>query len=228
MAVLQGIQTKYTWAAVHQSFLCCGRRVDIGSTCKHVNVQRCRLYSNSNYSYTSRVTITRSSCTIKYEYSSSRPSNRSNRESLLSFKNCQKPHCLHASTPRRLQCLSCQGIEKNVSKATIQALLCSIIPVNLLSAPASVALVDENGHYSPSPMESPSPEIWFGFIVGIIPFIIASYEFGKRILIQRRCDNCGGRGLVKKGKYWKKCTKVCLFSIFFEALSLYSFYIFSY
>ena len=64
-------------------------------------------------------------------------------------------------------------------------------------------------HYVPSPMETPSWEIWIGSLAGIVPFVIASYEFGKRIVIQRRCEACGGRGLVKKGKYWKKCVKVC-------------------
>jgi hypothetical protein len=30
-------------------------------------------------------------------------------------------------------------------------------------------------------------EIWVGFAAGVIPFLIGSYEFGKRILIQLRC-----------------------------------------
>lgn len=210
MVALQGIQTKYSWAPFHQSFLCCGRRVDIDSIHQNVNTKQ----SCSSH-YKSLLTIGWSSCTIEYERSSSRPKTRA---SLFSFQNSEDPpHCLYAtSTSRGRQYSKCQGIQNIISKATTHALLCSMIPVNLLSAGASLALVDENGHYSPSPMESPSPEIWFGFIVGIIPFIIASYEFGKRILIQRRCENCGGRGLVKKGKYWKKCTKVCcLFSVFF-------------
>jgi hypothetical protein len=58
--------------------------------------------------------------------------------------------------------------------------------------------------YTPSPME-PGWEIYVGFIAGVVPFIIASYEFGKRILIQRRCPECLGRGLVQRGKVLRKC-----------------------
>ena len=61
-------------------------------------------------------------------------------------------------------------------------------------------------HYVPSPLETPSWEIWVGFVAGVVPFAIASYEFGKRVLIQRRCPECNGRGLVQRGRYMKKCT----------------------
>ena len=40
---------------------------------------------------------------------------------------------------------------------------------------------------------------------GVIPFIIGAYEFSKRILIQRRCQVCEGRGLVQRGRYLRKC-----------------------
>ncbi|PRW33526.1 hypothetical protein C2E21_7498 [Chlorella sorokiniana] len=48
-------------------------------------------------------------------------------------------------------------------------------------------------------------EVWVGFVAGVIPFLIASYEFGKRILIQRRCPSCRGSGLVKRGPRLVKC-----------------------
>mgnify|MGYP001807189553 CR=1 FL=1 len=35
--------------------------------------------------------------------------------------------------------------------------------------------------YVPSPVE-PGWEIWLGFIAGVVPFAIGSYEFGKRIV----------------------------------------------
>lgn len=35
-----------------------------------------------------------------------------------------------------------------------------------------------------------------GAAAGIVPFLIASWEFGKRIVIQRRCPLCKGSGLV--------------------------------
>jgi len=56
------------------------------------------------------------------------------------------------------------------------------------------------------PPAAPGWEIWVGLAAGVIPFCIASYEFGKRILIQRRCPECKGSGLVKRGRYLRKCT----------------------
>lgn len=35
--------------------------------------------------------------------------------------------------------------------------------------------------YVPSPLE-PGWEIWLGFVAGVVPFLIGSYEFGKRIV----------------------------------------------
>jgi len=50
-------------------------------------------------------------------------------------------------------------------------------------------------------------EIWFGFIIGLTPFVVAAYEFGKRIIIQRQCAVCNGSGLVQRGGkgYKRKC-----------------------
>mmetsp|Transcript_18602 Transcript_18602/g.52294 ORF Transcript_18602/g.52294 Transcript_18602/m.52294 type:complete len:290 (+) Transcript_18602:991-1860(+) len=62
--------------------------------------------------------------------------------------------------------------------------------------------------YVPSPIE-PGWEVYAGFLAGIIPFAIGSWEFGKRIIIQRRCALCSGRGLVPSNrtgtKYLRKC-----------------------
>ena len=52
----------------------------------------------------------------------------------------------------------------------------------------------------------PEWQIYYGFIAGLSPFVIAAYEFGKRLLIQRQCELCMGSGLIQKGKYSKKCT----------------------
>jgi hypothetical protein len=38
-----------------------------------------------------------------------------------------------------------------------------------------------------------------------VPFVIGAWEFGKRIVIQRRCAACQGSGLVKRGRYQRKC-----------------------
>ena len=44
----------------------------------------------------------------------------------------------------------------------------------------------EVGKYVPSPVDM-GWQIYFGSGIAVVPFIIGSYEFGKRILIQRRC-----------------------------------------
>ncbi|KAK9904323.1 hypothetical protein WJX75_009132 [Coccomyxa subellipsoidea] len=58
--------------------------------------------------------------------------------------------------------------------------------------------------YVPGPVEV-GPEIWLGTIAACIPFVIGSWEFGKRIIIQRRCSRCQGSGLVMKGQFARKC-----------------------
>jgi len=70
-----------------------------------------------------------------------------------------------------------------------------------------------NPHYVKGQFESsgamtpPSWQIWTGFVVGVFPFFIASYEFGKRILIQRRCLRCTGSGLISNSRgRLVKCT----------------------
>lgn len=42
-------------------------------------------------------------------------------------------------------------------------------------------------------------QLWFGFFAGLSPVVIAAYEFGKRVLIQRRCARCAGSGLIVVG-----------------------------
>mmetsp|Transcript_54859 Transcript_54859/g.174328 ORF Transcript_54859/g.174328 Transcript_54859/m.174328 type:complete len:148 (-) Transcript_54859:808-1251(-) len=44
-----------------------------------------------------------------------------------------------------------------------------------------------------------------GCAAGAFPFVIASYEFGKRIWLQRQCEVCRGSGLVQKGRFLRKC-----------------------
>ncbi len=83
------------------------------------------------------------------------------------------------------------------------ALLTAMTPA-AANAVETVLTASSSG-YTPSPLEIPSWQIWVGFVAGVIPFIIASYEFGKRILIQRRCPECDGKGLVQRGRYLRKC-----------------------
>lgn len=47
--------------------------------------------------------------------------------------------------------------------------------------------------FTPGPVEV-GWEIWAGFIAGVIPFVIASFEFGKRVVSGAAWVVCGGRG----------------------------------
>lgn len=76
------------------------------------------------------------------------------------------------------------------------------------AAAAAATAAVAAGKYVPSAME-PGFEEWFGFIAGVFPFIIGSYEFGKRILIQRRCEVCEGTGLVSSAKAGTKYRRKC-------------------
>ncbi|KAK9689454.1 hypothetical protein RND81_09G060100 [Saponaria officinalis] len=49
-------------------------------------------------------------------------------------------------------------------------------------------------------------QIVVGSLAGVIPFIVAGIEFNKRIVAQRRCEVCGGSGLVLRDKkYYFRC-----------------------
>ncbi|CAE6242346.1 unnamed protein product [Arabidopsis arenosa] len=48
-------------------------------------------------------------------------------------------------------------------------------------------------------------QIIVGTIAGIIPFVVAGVEFSKRIIAQKRCEECGGTGLVFRDKKYFRC-----------------------
>ncbi|KAK9268568.1 hypothetical protein L1049_000322 [Liquidambar formosana] len=49
-------------------------------------------------------------------------------------------------------------------------------------------------------------QIVVGAIAGVTPFVVAGIEFSKRIVAQRRCEVCGGSGLVLRDKkYYFRC-----------------------
>ncbi|KMT12910.1 hypothetical protein BVRB_4g089950 [Beta vulgaris subsp. vulgaris] len=48
-------------------------------------------------------------------------------------------------------------------------------------------------------------QIIVGSLAGVIPFIVAGIEFSKRIVAQRRCEVCGGSGLLLRDKNYFKC-----------------------
>ncbi|OWM81348.1 uncharacterized protein LOC116190389 isoform X2 [Punica granatum] len=48
-------------------------------------------------------------------------------------------------------------------------------------------------------------QIVVGAIAGVTPFVVAGIEFSKRIIKQRRCEVCGGSGLVLEEKEYFRC-----------------------
>ncbi|XP_027333178.1 uncharacterized protein LOC113848025 [Abrus precatorius] len=48
-------------------------------------------------------------------------------------------------------------------------------------------------------------QIVVGAIAGVTPFVVAGIEFNKRIIAQRRCEKCGGSGLVLREKEYFRC-----------------------
>ncbi|XP_061375680.1 uncharacterized protein LOC133317808 [Gastrolobium bilobum] len=48
-------------------------------------------------------------------------------------------------------------------------------------------------------------QIVVGTIAGVTPFVVAGIEFSKRIIAQRRCEFCGGSGLVLREKDYCRC-----------------------
>ncbi|XAR67389.1 hypothetical protein NMG60_11002128 [Bertholletia excelsa] len=49
-------------------------------------------------------------------------------------------------------------------------------------------------------------QIVAGALAGVTPFVVAGIEFGKRIAAQRKCERCGGSGLVMRdNKYYFRC-----------------------
>ena len=58
-----------------------------------------------------------------------------------------------------------------------------------MAATATAGAATATGHYVPSPMEV-GWEAWVGFVAGVVPFIIGSWEFAKRIVsvLVHMCD----------------------------------------
>ncbi|CAI0437421.1 unnamed protein product [Linum tenue] len=60
-----------------------------------------------------------------------------------------------------------------------------------LSSAAATMLSGQQGQAS-----TVTWEIVVGATAGVLPFVVAGIEFSKRIIEQRRCEVCGGSGLV--------------------------------
>ena len=63
------------------------------------------------------------------------------------------------------------------------------------------------GAYTPPPVEA--WQLYVGAAAGFFPFAVATYEFGKRIVIQRECKLCGGSGLIQRTQWGEKRELKC-------------------
>lgn len=125
----------------------------------------------------------------------------------------QKPSITHtpscntnASWPRLPSHAAASPAGEYATAASASAAVAADATATAIAAAAAAAsgagadaVVEATAKYVPSPIE-PGWEIWVGFIAGVVPFLIGSWEFGKRIIIQLRCPLCAGRGLVPSTK----------------------------
>ncbi|KAL1307373.1 hypothetical protein HN51_049326 [Arachis hypogaea] len=66
------------------------------------------------------------------------------------------------------------------------------------------AINDVTTVLDPAPVEI-TWQIIVGTIAGITPFVVAGIEFSKRIIAQRKCEECGGSGIVFRDKKYFRC-----------------------
>ncbi|XP_062206950.1 uncharacterized protein LOC133908801 isoform X1 [Phragmites australis] len=77
----------------------------------------------------------------------------------------------------------------------------SVRAVDGASAAAAVAAAAD----APLPPAQVTWQIVVGAVAGVTPFVVAGVEFGKRIIAQKKCEVCGGSGLVAKNDYYVRC-----------------------
>ncbi|PVH38009.1 hypothetical protein PAHAL_5G149600 [Panicum hallii] len=77
----------------------------------------------------------------------------------------------------------------------------SVRAVDGASAAAAVAAAAD----APLPPPQVTWQIVVGAVAGVTPFVVAGIEFSKRIFAQKKCEVCGGSGLVMKNDYYVRC-----------------------
>ncbi|XP_062186169.1 uncharacterized protein LOC133889725 [Phragmites australis] len=77
----------------------------------------------------------------------------------------------------------------------------SVHAVDGASAAAAVAAAAD----APLPPAQVTWQIVVGAVAGVTPFVVAGVEFGKKIIAQKKCEVCGGSGLVAKNDYYVRC-----------------------
>ncbi|XP_038691919.1 uncharacterized protein LOC119990145 [Tripterygium wilfordii] len=99
--------------------------------------------------------------------------------------------------------LSSTNILKKYSKSTV-----TLISRKGINRPIkTTAISDVSASANPAEAEV-TWQIIVGAIAGITPFVVAGIEFSKRIMAQRRCEVCGGSGLVLRDKkYYFRCPR---------------------
>nr|QEE59957.1 hypothetical protein [Betula platyphylla] len=81
---------------------------------------------------------------------------------------------------------------------------CTILNGNKRLVARITAINDVSTATSPAGVEV-TWQIVVGVIAGVTPFVVAGIEFSKRIIAQKRCEVCGGSGLVLRDKYYFRC-----------------------
>ncbi|KAE8125420.1 hypothetical protein FH972_020230 [Carpinus fangiana] len=81
---------------------------------------------------------------------------------------------------------------------------CAIFTGNRRSVARITAMNDVSAVTSPAEVEV-TWQIVVGVIAGVTPFVVAGIEFSKRIMAHKRCEVCGGSGLVLRDKYYFRC-----------------------
>ncbi|KAK9833912.1 hypothetical protein WJX74_009758 [Apatococcus lobatus] len=116
---------------------------------------------------------------------------------------------------------SCQSAEPATQAALLEDQAARASPLRHLAVAFTTAAVSSptlpchaivEEKLTGSPAYKPSQtelgwEVIVGAVVATVPLIVASYEFGKRILIQRRCPVCKGSGLIARGRFLRKCSQ---------------------
>ncbi|KAI9186678.1 hypothetical protein LWI28_019794 [Acer negundo] len=70
---------------------------------------------------------------------------------------------------------------------------------------ATISAINDVSSLTDSAQAEVTWQIIVGTIAGITPFVVAGIEFSKRIIAQRRCEVCGGSGLILEEKDYYKC-----------------------
>ncbi|CAO2182819.1 unnamed protein product, partial [Urochloa humidicola] len=81
----------------------------------------------------------------------------------------------------------------------------SVSRVRAVDGASAAAAVAAAADAAPLPPPQVTWQIVVGAVAGVTPFVVAGVEFSKRIVAQKKCQICGGSGLVMKNDYYVRC-----------------------